>query len=53
LPGALWERRPDRCLTIPMRAEARSINLAIAVGIIAYEALRQTGWPDGGPAEFS
>jgi tRNA (cytidine/uridine-2'-O-)-methyltransferase len=53
LPAELWEGRPDRCLTIPMRPEARSINLAIAVGILAYEALRQTGWPDGGPAAFS
>jgi tRNA (cytidine/uridine-2'-O-)-methyltransferase len=53
LPHALLARRPDRCLTIPMRPEARSINLAIAVGIVLYEAMRQSGWPEGGPAEFS
>ena len=53
LPQELWEGRPERCLTIPMRPAARSINLAIAVGIVAYEALRQTGWPAGGSAEFS
>ena len=53
LPPALWADRPDRCLTIPMRPEARSINLAIAVGIVLYEALRQTGWPAGGAAGFS
>ncbi|CAN5892622.1 tRNA (cytidine(34)-2'-O)-methyltransferase [soil metagenome] len=53
LPRRLWAERPDRCLTIPMRAAARSINLSIAVGILAYAALRQTGWPAGGPAELS
>ena len=53
LPRELWEGHPDRCLTIPMRPAARSINLAIAVGIVAYEALRQTGWPAGGVAQFS
>lgn len=53
LPTSLWADRPDRCLTIPMRPEARSINLAIAVGIVLYEALRQTGWPAGDAAEFS
>lgn len=53
LPRELWAGRPERCLTIPMRPQARSINLAIAVGIVAYEALRQTAWPAGRPAEFS
>jgi tRNA (cytidine/uridine-2'-O-)-methyltransferase len=53
LPPTLWAGRPQQCLTIPMRPEARSINLAIAVGIVAYEALRQTVWPAGGPAAFS
>ena len=53
LPVDLWSGRMERCLTIPMRPEARSINLAIAVGIMVYEALRQIGWPEGGPASFS
>lgn len=53
LPRELWEDHPDRCLTIPMRPAARSINLAIAVGIVAYEALRQIGWPADGGAVFS
>lgn len=35
----------DRCVRIPMRAEARSLNLSNAVAIVAYEALRQTGFP--------
>ncbi len=43
LPAALLERHPDRCLTIPMfDPRARSLNLATCVGIVLYEALRQT-----------
>ena len=34
----------DRCVTIPMlNPNVRSLNLATAVGIVLYEALRQTG----------
>ncbi|MBW3660734.1 MAG: tRNA (cytidine(34)-2'-O)-methyltransferase [Gemmatimonadetes bacterium] len=47
LPPDLWGERPDRRVTIPMRPEARSINLAIAAGIVLYEGLRQTGWLAG------
>jgi len=36
----LLENR-DRCITIPMGEDGRSLNLAISVGIIVYEALRQ------------
>lgn len=37
---ANWER----CLTIPMlNPRVRSLNLATAVGIVLYEALKQTG----------
>ena len=35
----------DRCVRIPMRPDARSLNLANSVAVIAYEALRQTGFP--------
>ena len=31
----------ERCLRIPMREEARSLNLANSVAIVLYEALRQ------------
>ena len=31
----------DRCVRIPMRAEARSLNLSNSVAIVLYEALRQ------------
>ena len=38
-------RFPDRCIRIPIRAEARCLNLSNAVAILAYEALKQTGFP--------
>ena len=41
LPESLLSRVYDRCIRIPMRAEARSLNLSNSVAIILYEALRQ------------
>jgi tRNA (cytidine/uridine-2'-O-)-methyltransferase len=41
LPESLLEGNASHCLTIPMREEARSLNLATAAGIVVYEALRQ------------
>ncbi|MBE2205300.1 MAG: tRNA (cytidine(34)-2'-O)-methyltransferase [Chthoniobacterales bacterium] len=41
LPESLLEKNADRCRSIPMTAEARSLNLATAAGIVLYEALRQ------------
>ena len=35
-----------RCLRIPMRPEARSLNLSNSVAIVLYEALRQLHWPE-------
>lgn len=35
----------DRCIRIPMIDEARSLNLSNSVAIVAYEALRQQGFP--------
>jgi tRNA (cytidine/uridine-2'-O-)-methyltransferase len=40
LPPALLAAHPDRCLAIPMRPGARSLNLAVAVGVALYQALR-------------
>ena len=45
LPETLLRRFPDRCLRIPMRAEARSLNLGNSAALVAYEALRQQGFP--------
>ncbi|MDR3982798.1 MAG: TrmH family RNA methyltransferase, partial [Dysosmobacter sp.] len=46
LPEDLRRRYYDRCIRIPMRPDARSLNLANSVAILAYEALRQQGFPD-------
>lgn len=44
LPESLLGKHPDQCLTIPMReGSTRSLNLATAVGIVLYEAVRQVG----------
>jgi len=44
LPESVLESNWDRCLTIPMpNPKIRSLNLATAVAIVLYEALRQTG----------
>lgn len=40
LPEPLLAKWPEQCLTIPQR-EVRSLNLAVAAGIVLYEAVRQ------------
>lgn len=45
LPEALRKKYRDRCIRIPMISEARSLNLSNSVAILAYEALRQQGFP--------
>ena len=45
LPLWLREKYYDRCVRIPMRSDARSLNLANSVAILTYEALRQQGFP--------
>lgn len=45
LPEWLREKYRDRCIRIPMRSEARSLNLSNSAAILAYEALRQQGFP--------
>ena len=46
LPERLREKYADRCARIPIRAEARSLNLANSVAIVCFEALRQQGFPN-------
>lgn len=45
LPEWLRERYREECIRIPMISEARSLNLSNSVAILAYEALRQQGFP--------
>ena len=44
LPEDFLEAHYESCVRIPMRAEARSLNLSNAVAITVFEALRQTGF---------
>lgn len=46
LPQRWIDGRPQRALRIPMRPAARSLNLACAVSIALYEALRQVTMPE-------
>ena len=50
MPSRILEKHPERCFRIPMRRSLRSLNLATAVGIVLYEALRRTG--GAGIADF-
>ncbi len=45
LPQELREKYRDRCIRIPMISEARSLNLSNSAAVLAYEALRQQGFP--------
>ncbi len=49
LPLSWLDERPDRAVRIPIRQEARSLNLANAVAIGVFEAVRQMGGTDPGP----
>ena len=44
LPESLLKKVNDKCIRIPMRTEARSLNLANSVAIVLYEALRQNNF---------
>jgi tRNA (cytidine/uridine-2'-O-)-methyltransferase len=41
LPRSILDANRDRLLKIPIRPEARSLNLSVSVGIAAFEARRQ------------
>ena len=45
LPEWLREKYRDRCIRIPMREEARSLNLGNSAAIVCYEALKQQNFP--------
>ena len=45
LPEAFRMANYDRCIRLPMREEARSLNLSNSVAILVYEALKQNGFP--------
>ena len=45
LPEAFRLAHYDRCIRLPIRAEARSLNLSNSVAVVTFEALRQLGFP--------
>ncbi len=45
LAPEILARYPETTIRLPMRAEARSLNLANSVAVVVYEALRQWGYP--------
>jgi len=45
LPEDFLEAHRESCVKIPMRPEARSLNLSNAVAITVFEALRQLSFP--------
>ena len=45
LPEVFRLAHYDRCIRIPMRSDARSLNLSNSVAVLTYEALRQQGFP--------
>ena len=44
LPEELLMQNEETCLRLPMRGEARSLNLSNSVAVAVYEALRQTDY---------
>lgn len=42
---AILKQHPDRLMRLPMRSDARSLNLSNSAAIVVYEALRQQGYP--------
>lgn len=45
LPQCFREEHRERCIRIPMRPDARSLNLSNSVAVVVYEALRQLDFP--------
>ncbi len=50
IPKKIMKDKIDNCIRIPMKAECRSLNLANAVNLVAYEILRQNDFD--GLSEF-
>lgn len=44
LPERMLTKNPERCIRIPMRLGARSLNLSNSVAIVVFEALRQNNF---------
>ena len=45
IPEEILAAHPENCIRIPMRSDARCLNLSNSVAVVLYEALRQQGFP--------
>jgi len=45
LAKEILDKYPENTIRLPMRSEARSLNLSNAVAVVTYEALRQWNYP--------
>ena len=46
IPKAILSKDLEHCMRLPMKPNARSLNLSNCAAIIIYEALRQLDYPD-------
>ena len=46
LPEELLKSNEQSCVRLPMRSEARSLNLSNTVAVGVFEVLRQWGYPE-------
>ena len=47
LPDEIRDSDPERCIRIPMiKTSLRSLNVSNTVALVAYEAIRQMGFPN-------
>jgi tRNA (cytidine/uridine-2'-O-)-methyltransferase len=54
LPKALLDANPETTITIPIfNPQARSLNLATAVAVVLYEAVRQVRMAEGNWTSFA
>ncbi|MGI6377776.1 tRNA (cytidine(34)-2'-O)-methyltransferase [bacterium] len=52
IPKEILQANLATCLRLPMKANARSLNLANCVAVVAYEALRQLDYEDLATEDF-
>lgn len=45
IPEEILKENREFCIRIPMKAQARSLNLSNSVSIVLYEAMRQNNFP--------
>jgi len=46
LDNALLSKNPEQCVRLPMKSDARSLNLSNAVAVGVFEVLRQWSFPE-------